>query len=100
MRKIKLLAIAPILLLIFSCDENRIYEMHESAFPDYRWEKNNVIEFNPEVPDTEQEYKIYIALRHVYGFQLKKVKVSVEMIFPDGKTKTKSYKLKVMKWKG
>jgi len=100
MKTLKSLVLIAIALVAFSCNENRIYEEHKSEFPNYRWKKNNVVEFKPEVFDLEQRYNIYVAFRHVYGFQLKKVNVDVEMISPSGKTKKKSYKLKVMKGKG
>ena len=83
--------------ILLACNSNRVYEKHKGGFEKNRWKKSDVVEFKPEITDLEEKYDISIALRHVYGFQLKKLKVNVEIITPSGKKKNKTYKLKVIK---
>ncbi len=84
-------------VLVIGCNENRIYETHKSGFTNYRWDKTNVVEFKPQISNVEENYMVYVAIRHVYGFQLKSVKVRVEIKSPSGKTSSKLYELKVFK---
>jgi len=95
MKLLKPLSILLILGLI-SCNPNRIFENHESDFPDRRWEKNHIIEFNPNITDTGVEYRIYLALRHVYGFQFQNMIVKVTSTSPSGIKAVKNYEFQVL----
>lgn len=88
-----------ILIAVFtmSCNENRIYEKHRGGFGNYRWEKEKSVIFEPEISDVEQQYNIYFALRHVYGFQLKSIKINVETTSPSNKFIKKQYEVQVFK---
>lgn len=97
MKKIKTLLVLTIAIFAISCDENRIFEEHKSGFLDYRWEKSNKIEFHPQITDKEQDYQIYAAIRHIYGFQLKSVKINLEITSPSGEKTNKRYDLQVFK---
>lgn len=97
MKKLKTLLIFAIAIFAISCNENRIFEEHKSEFSNYRWEKSNKIEFHPQITDNEQNYQIYAAIRHVYGFQLKSVKINLEITSPSGKKSNKKYDLQVFK---
>jgi gliding motility-associated lipoprotein GldH len=80
-------------LFIFSCNKNRIFEEHNTNFPKFRWDKTNIVEFSPEITDNEGNYKIFIAVRHIAGFQLKDINVKLNIISPSGEETTKDYNL-------
>ncbi len=79
------------IFLLLACNPNRIYKSHEKNLPNHRWHKDNVLEFNPNITDTVSSYRVYLALRHVYGFQHPGMKVKVTTITPSGQKETKTY---------
>lgn len=96
--KTKLITTLSIMLILFTaCNENRIFEQHKGGFGSYRWKKSKSVNFKPAISNTDDKHIIYIALRHVYGFQFKSLKVKMEIISPSGKKLSKSYDLQVFK---
>lgn len=87
------MAILFIALFISGCNKNKVYEEHKTNFPQFRWEKSNVVEFNPEIIDNDSNYEITIALRHIFGFNLKSIKIDLEMISPSGEKTMNEYLL-------
>jgi len=87
----KIMAFFFVAIFFTSCNKNKVYEEHKTNFPQFRWEKSNVVEFNPEIIDTTSNYKITVALRHVFGFNLKSIKIDLEIISPSGKKITNEY---------
>ncbi len=92
-RTVRIMAIFFIALFISGCDKNKVYEEHKTNFPQFRWEKSNVVEFNPEIIDNDNNYEITVALRHIFGFNLKSIKIDMEMIAPSGKKTVNEYLL-------
>ncbi len=82
-------------ILLLGCNQNKIYEEHYSDFPNNRWEESDKIDFMPNITDKEQNYKLIIAFRHVYGFQFKAVNIEVDITNPSGKTIYKNLKLEI-----
>ena len=83
------------LFTLFACNPDRIYESHHKDFKDYRWQKSKVLKFKPEISDTISEHKIFLALRHVYGFQFEFMRVNVHMTAPSGKITDNKYTLQL-----
>lgn len=94
----KILRILALILTIglISCNTNRVYEKHQKDFPKNRWEKSNVLTFSPTIEDTTATYRVYLALRHVYGFQFGNMKTKVTSTTPLGDTTTKNYEFTVV----
>lgn len=95
MKKITLLIILAFALFFTSCNPNRIYEKHRKNFTDYHWNKTNVLEFSPVIEDTDAEYQIYIAFRHIYGFQNDAIDLNVEVTTPSGEVSNNIYTITV-----
>ena len=92
--KIKIiLSILILTTFALSCNKNRIFEEHNTNFPKFRWDKSNIVEFSPEITDNNCDYKIFIAVRHIAGFQLKDINVKLDIISPSGEVTTKDYTL-------
>ncbi len=99
MKKISFILLFVSTILSFSCNKNRIYEKHRKNFTNYRWESSNILEYNPVITDTASAYKLYVAFRHIYGFQHPIVDINVEITSPSGKVTKNAYKLVVIKGK-
>ena len=76
---------ALVLLSIFgaSCDSNRIYDEYRSL-PD-KWNKDSVVSFNVEAPDTTNHYNLFINLRNNNDYKYNNLYLIVEMNYPQGK---------------
>jgi gliding motility-associated lipoprotein GldH len=82
--------------VLLACNSNRVYETHQSSFSNYRWEKTNVLTFKPEILDTAKTYRVYLALRHVYGFQFQNFTTKVTMTSPSGIVTNKTFTFPVI----
>ena len=78
MKIVKALLVLVVAIAFVSCDGNRVYVKHQKGFPNYDWDKEKQIVFTPEIVDTSSNYKIYIALRHIFGFQFRNMKAKME----------------------
>lgn len=76
---------------LMACNPNRVYETHQSNFPNYRWKNTNTLTYNPTIEDISQNYRVYLSLRHVYGFQFKDVTVNITRTSPSGVSTTKNF---------
>jgi len=95
MKPIIILLSTFIILSILSCNPNRIFNSSNSNFPDNRWVQDANIMFTVPIDDTISEHKVYLALRHVYGFQFETMNITLEITPPSGKSATKNYQLKI-----
>ncbi len=96
MKIIKTFLVVLIIFVFASCNENRIYEEHKGDLPNRRWSKNKVLEFQPEINDTSQNYKVYLALRHVYGFQHKTLDLIIDITAPSGEETSKKFTIQAI----
>lgn len=92
-KTVKIMAILFVAIFFAGCNKNKVYEEHKTNFPQFRWEKSNVVEFNPEITDTASDYEITVALRHIFGFNLESIKIDLEIISPSGKKTMNEYLL-------
>jgi len=83
------------LLLLTACNPNRIFNVNNSDFPNHRWMQNAPILFSVPIEDTISEHKVYLALRHVYGFQFDAMNIRLKITDPSGKSATKDYQLQI-----
>lgn len=90
-----ILLLSASLLILSACNPNRIYETHQKDFPGYWWFRNQVIEFTPGISDTVSRYRIYLALRHVYGFQFERAAVKLTTVSPSGISESRNYEFPV-----
>ena len=89
-----LLICSIITLTVFSC--SHVYkEYDKESFPTYAWKYGQEIIFNPTIADINKTYKLTLGIRHLYGFQLNSINVTVRSVSPSGKETTKDYELKI-----
>lgn len=97
MKTIKLISLLMIAIFAMSCNESRVYEKHRKNFTDYRWESSKILEYSPEITETDQKYKIYFAFRHIDGFNIESISINLEIITPSGETSNKDYVIQIFK---
>ena len=95
MKLLKFISLFLIVIFAMSCNENRVYEKHRKNFTDYEWESSKVLEYSPEISELDQEYQIFVAFRHLYGFQIETIGVNVEITTPSGETSNKDYAIPI-----
>lgn len=70
-------------------------EYNKDSFPTYSWQHGQEILFTPTIEDTSKMYELVLGVRHLYGFPLDKITVTIKTISPSGKETTKDYELAV-----
>jgi len=70
-------------LFIVACDSNSVFDEYKSV-PDV-WNKNEVLSFNVEVPDSTKPYNLFVNLRNTNDYKYSNLFLIVEMNFPKGK---------------
>lgn len=71
---------------VFSCDSNRVYDAYQSV--PKQWNKDSVIEFSVEAPDTTNNYNLFINLRNNNDYKFSNIFLIAELSYPNGKVKT------------
>jgi gliding motility-associated lipoprotein GldH len=88
-----------VLLLVTSC--NHVYkEYDKKSFPNYSWRSGQTITFKPKIDDTKKGYNLTLGIRHLYGFQLSSIMVTVKSISPSGRETSRDYEFKIKDPKG
>jgi len=72
-----------IVLVVVSCDSNRVYDEYRSV-PD-EWHKDSIIEFEVTPPDSTNRYNLFVNLRNNNEYAFSNLFLIVEMNFPNGK---------------
>ena len=72
------------LLLFASCDEKWVFDRYESI-PDGEWQRDSVIGFRFEAPDTLKQYNLFINLRNNSKYNFSNIYLITELNFPNGK---------------
>lgn len=98
--KFSLFCILFFLSVLIGCQGTVYKKWEKSAFPNYMWQKNNVIDFKPEVSDISKSYRIIIGIRHIYGLKLPYIPVQMTIISPTGITRKFEYQIFVIDEKG
>ncbi|MBL4734177.1 MAG: hypothetical protein JKY18_02340 [Flavobacteriales bacterium] len=81
---------------LLACNPNRVFNSSDSNFPNHRWYKEVEITFSVPIVDTLSNHQVYLALRHVHGFQFETMNVTLVSTSPSGKSSTKDYSIQVM----
>lgn len=68
---------------------------YKDSFSTYSWQHGQEILFTPTIEDISKSYALALGVRHLYGFPLDKITVTIKTISPSGKETTKDYELAV-----
>jgi gliding motility-associated lipoprotein GldH len=90
-------------LTFTACDPNKIYDKNVDI-EKYTWDINNKLNYEVDITDTNQIYRISVNVRHTNFFQFNNMWLMVYTTFPDGKTLSKRVELPLAdkdgKWHG
>jgi gliding motility-associated lipoprotein GldH len=91
------------ILILSSCDKNRIYEKNISV-EKYSWDSKFVPSFTVEIKDTSVLYNLYINVRHAEFYPYQNIWLLVSTGFPDSTVSSKRIEImlanKEGKWFG
>ena len=81
---LKVLLLPALVLLLNSCDKNRVFEKNKEI-KGYSWASDNKASFTVDITDTTKLYNIYVNVRHVDYYQFSNIWLITRTTFPDGK---------------
>jgi gliding motility-associated lipoprotein GldH len=67
-----------------SCDSKQVFDEYKSV-PD-EWQKDSVIKFKVNPPDSIQDYNLFVNIRNTNTYKFSNLFLIVEMEYPHGKT--------------
>ncbi|MEM6515288.1 MAG: gliding motility lipoprotein GldH [Bacteroidota bacterium] len=77
-----------------SCDDKMVFDEYKTISGG-TWDKDEIVSFSLEAPDTTSNYNLYLNLRNNNDYKYNNLYLIVEMNFPHGKTlkDTLNYKM-------
>ncbi len=82
----KLFVALALILLCMSCDDTGVFDQYQSI--DGGWDKNEVLNFQFEQPDTSNTYDLFVNLRNDNAYPYSNLFLIVNMNFPEGQVVT------------
>ncbi|MFW5886185.1 MAG: hypothetical protein ACOCUL_00370 [Bacteroidota bacterium] len=82
-----------VLIVLSSCDPNKIYHKNKRLSPNIEWLRSKKVEFNPSIVDTAVAYDVYFSFRHHTYYPHDALKIKVTKINPSGSKSSKDYTL-------
>ncbi len=81
--KIKLLFFLVVILTLSACNENIVYKELNKNFPENRWQKADVKEFEFTIDQEARNYNVDAHFAYLSDFQVNPVPLTVTIIYPD-----------------
>ncbi len=72
------------IILLSSCDSNRIFDEYKSV-PN-QWQKDDIISFKITPKDSVKPYNLFVNIRNTNTYKFSNLFLIVEMVYPHGKT--------------
>lgn len=72
-----------IVILLMSCDSNRVFDSYVSI-PNHEWTQENSINFEVKSSDTLSKHNVFIQLRNTDDFEFSTVFIIGKISFPNG----------------
>lgn len=83
MKNIPLLFLLIPIILLSSCDKNRVYEKN-IRIPDAAWDRNNILGFDTEINDLTLSYNFFVNIRNTTGYKDANIYFFISTTFPSG----------------
>lgn len=105
MKKIKpgLLLAVFMMLFTLACNSPDIYDKYMTVDKN-RWYKEDVVAFEPKIPDTTNQYNLILNLRHNTDYKYRNIYFFTATHFPDGSVSKDTIELMLAKkngeWRG
>lgn len=92
-----------IALVFASCDKSRVYEKN-IKIPEFKWDMNNVLQFEVPITDTATAYNMYFNIRNASGYAYSNLFLFFTVRSPDGRRERDTVEIKLAdetgKWLG
>jgi gliding motility-associated lipoprotein GldH len=88
----KFLIGAACILLLASCNPNKVFERYENI-DNNKWAKDKIVTFEVEINDISVPYDVELALRHSSYYVWADILVNLTTVYPDGEERMKDYDL-------
>lgn len=72
------------IILLSSCDSNRVFDEYKSV-PN-QWQKDSIISFKVTPKDSVKPYNLFVNIRITNTYKFSNLFLIVEMVYPHGKT--------------
>jgi len=82
-RRINILILFLSIILLLSCDPNRVYETN-TRIPDGIWEHENIVRFELVIEDTISNYNLYINVRNANLYPMSNLHLYITTTAPSG----------------
>lgn len=82
-RTINFIICLSVIVLSFSCDNNRVYDAYLST--NDRWHKDSILSFTFKAPDTTKAYNLFINLRNNHSYAYSNLYLITTLTYPHGK---------------
>jgi len=96
----KLIMISIILIATVSCTNNVFKQWDGKSFPDYIWESDREIVFEPLIDDIDRTYTITVGLRHIYGLDIPEISIGMSIVAPSESVTDKTFIIRLKDDKG
>ena len=77
----KILVLVVLFFLVLACDSKGVYDVYK-PLPD-KWHKDSLVTFDIDVPDTTNNYNLFINLRNNGSYPFSNIYLITEMTFPN-----------------
>ena len=84
-----------LLIMSFGCNQSKVFEEYKK-FDNLSWHRFNYLEFEVTVEDSENEFDVYISLRHLPEFQYKQLPINLTIYSPSGEMRTADHLLELI----
>lgn len=81
--KIKLLFLLVVILTLSACNEQIVYKELNKNFPENRWQKADVKEFEFTIDQEARNYDVNVHFAYFSNFQVNPIPLTVTIIHPD-----------------
>ena len=81
--KIKLLFLLVVILTLSACNENIVFKELNKNFPENRWQKADIKEFEFTIEQEARNYDLQVQFAYLADFQVNPVPLSITIIHPD-----------------
>ncbi len=87
-------------LALTACNKNTVYSKYESIPVDKGWPKDQKINFEVDIQDTQSPHNVFVNIRNAEGYPFRNLFLFLQTTYPDGKSVTDTLECKLANEKG
>lgn len=79
-------------IVLISCNREKIFEKYVDI-ENNKWNRDNPVSFVVNIENPEDNYNVYIAVRHTVYFMYSSLMVSATIVYPNGEIRIKDHSI-------